>query len=180
MNYLDGDWGADCASLDKHLGVQRLDPTKRPVCARRRGEELMTSNLCSYLALANTLSLGFKQLQINCFKGTSEEVRRGNPPSSLKLKPFTLLSDLKLFNPLRISNLIHPCLVSSAVICCLAYWIHLQKPLLSHTEKSAGLARRTPCLLNTLLIRSRARLTLISALTGANEHSDVYVYPPSE
>ncbi len=79
MNYLDGDWGADCASLDKHFGVQRLDPTKRPVCARRRGEELMTSNLCSYLALANTLSLGFKQLQINCFKGTSEEVRRGNP-----------------------------------------------------------------------------------------------------
>lgn len=93
------------------------DYTLRPMCVRRKGEELMTPNLCCCLGLTNTLSLGFKQLQINCFKGTSEEVRRGNPQNSLKPKPFTLLSDLNRFDPLRISNLIHPCLVSSAVSC---------------------------------------------------------------
>ncbi len=100
INDLDADW--------------RLDP-EADVCEKEGGG----INDTQFVLLSwsyNTLSLGFKQLQINCFKGTSEEVRRGNPQNSLKLKPFTLLSDLNRFDPLRFSNLIHPCLVSSAVI----------------------------------------------------------------
>lgn len=108
----------DCASLGKHFRDQRLDPTQRLMCVRRGGGGVndtqfeLLSWSCKHIVI---------RFQINCFKGTSEEVSLGNPPNSLKLKPFTLLSDLNHFDSLHIQNLMHPCLVSSAVICLLAY-----------------------------------------------------------